>query len=306
MDNNYSLDGRIKELSFGSEKNIKNELHLDEKMQKNKSFAKYQLNKKKYKKRSQSIVSEPITSYGLILFSKNKISPSRYVLENTNSYIFLLYQRRDNFEYMDFLRGLWNSESQIIELFSLMSCDERDRIRNYTFQELWDDLWVVLDSRIYMEGFLKAKKKYDSIKSIIPDFLNTTESCVIYPPWGFPKGKKNGYNEDSLECALREFEEETKLSISTSVKIIQKTPLIETFKGSNGKIYSTHYFIAEIAEPLTPLTYDTPHCIRKTTISEEASDIKWFTLEESTDYLNPQRQEILLEALEIIKSSNNN
>jgi 8-oxo-dGTP pyrophosphatase MutT (NUDIX family) len=259
-----------------------------------------QSTKKNYKKRGKIVAIDPITSYGLILYSKNKIKelPNNF----KDSYLFLLYQRRDNFEYMDFLRGIWNSETQILELFSLMSCDERERIRNYTFQELWDDLWVVLDCRIYKEGFLKAKKKYESIKSNIPYFLDKTKSRIIYPPWGFPKGKKNGYNEDSLECALREFEEETKFSILSNVKIIQKEPLIETFKGSNNKIYSTHYFIAEIPEPLLAVTYDTPHCIRKTTISEEAADIGWFTLEECKKYLNPQRQEILSQTIEIIKN----
>jgi ADP-ribose pyrophosphatase YjhB (NUDIX family) len=261
--------------------------------EKNNLFVKHKLNKKKYKKRCKPIAVEPITSYGLILFSKNKI-------EENKSILFLLYQRRDNFEYMDFLRGIWTSETQILNLFSLMSCDERERIRNYTFQELWDDLWVVLDCRIYREGFLKARKKYESIRDMIPYFLDKTKSYTTYPPWGFPKGKKNGYNEDSLECAIREFEEETKFSILSSIKVVQKNPLIETFKGSNDKIYSTHYFIAEIPHPLPIVTYSTPHCIRKSTVSEEAADIGWFTLEESEKYLNLQRFEMLSQVLEII------
>jgi hypothetical protein len=104
---------------------------------------------KGYKKRNSfSSFNDPITSYGIILFSRNE-----------NGILFLLYQRRDNFEYMDFLRGLWQSESQLPSLFELMSYDERDRLRNYTFDELWNDLWVKHDSKIYREGYSMAKNK---------------------------------------------------------------------------------------------------------------------------------------------------
>lgn len=258
----------------------------------------YNSNKKKYKKRKQFNISEPITSYGLILFS---LSHSKKDSSSEKEPLFLIYQRRDNFEYMDFLRGAWSSEGQLPALFSLMSDDERERIRNYTFQELWDDLWVVQECRIYRDGLSKAKKKYDSVKSQIPNLLDTTTSCIRYPPWGFPKGKKNGYHEDSLKCAIREFEEETKLPISSEVKIMEDISFTENFKGSNGKAYATHYYLGEIPIPLYPTPYSTPHCIRKSTISEEAANIGWFSLEESKKYLNPRRQSILRGAFEVIE-----
>lgn len=261
--------------------------------------------KKKYKK-SKSFVVEPITSYGLILFSMSKPDENEFhhslsETDGSEKPVFLLYQRRDNFEYMDFLRGIWGSENQLPALFSLMSHEERERIRNYTFQELWDDLWVIQNCRIYREGFAKAKKKYDSIKNSIPVLLDKTTSCVKSPPWGFPKGKKNGYNEDPVRCAIREFEEETKITISTDVKIIQDIPFTEIFKGSNGKSYSTQYYLAEIPKPIYTQPHSTPNCIRKSTISEEASNIGWFTFEECKMYLNPRRYSILRGVMETIE-----
>ena len=163
-------------------------------------------NKKKYKKRRQCNAIEPITSYGLILFCfPENPGESSSSEEDIEGPLFLIYQRRDNFEYMDFLRGVWVSEGQLPALFSLMSHEERERIRNYTFHELWNDLWVIQDCRIYKDGVTKAEKKYDSIKNQIPYLLDTTTSCIYHPPWGFPKGKKNGYHEDPLKCAIREF-----------------------------------------------------------------------------------------------------
>ena len=245
--------------------------------------------KKRFKKRRPYNVTEPITSYGLLLFSFRNSIP-----------YFLLYQRRDNFEYMDFLRGVWSSDGQLPALFSLMSHDERKRIREYTFQELWDDLWVEHDCRIYRDGFGKAKKKYDSIRNRIPHILDTTNSHIKTPPWGFPKGKKNGYYEDAQICALREFEEETHISIK-NISIVQADPFIENFKGSNGKAYATHYYLAEIPSLLPTDSYSTPQCIRKTTISEEASDVEWFNYGESGDHLNHRRRIILKSALENIE-----
>lgn len=256
-------------------------------------------NKKKYKKRKQFNISEPITSYGLIIYSLSSSTKVENKIFQEPS--FLIYQRRDNFEYMDFLRGVWSSEGQLPALFSLMSKEERERIRNYTFQELWDDLWIVQDCRLYRDGFVKAKKKYDSIKTQIPNLLDITTSCVKCPPWGFPKGKKNGFHEDPLTCAIREFEEETKLSISSNVKILEGVSFTENFKGSNGKAYATHYYLGGISNAIYPGIMHTPHCIRKTTISEEATAVGWFTLEETKKYLNPRRQSILRAALEKIE-----
>lgn len=251
----------------------------------------YYSKRKKYSKRRRPFnIIEPITSYGILLFSFQK----------DNTPVFLLYQRRDNFEYMDFMRGCWSSERQLFTLFSLMSHEERQRIREYTFQELWDDLWVEHNCRIYRDGFAKAKKKYDSIHSRIPQILDTTTSCTREPPWGWPKGKKNGYHEAPLACALREFKEETRLD-ARSINVISRAPYTENFKGSNGKEYITHYYLCEMLYPQEVLRMKTPQCIRETTISEEASEVQWFTYEEACAHLNPRRQAILRSTLGIIE-----
>ena len=193
--------------------------------------------KRKYKKKKETY--NPIISYGLIVYSRE--TPEGKLLSvdclEKKPY-FLIYQRRDNFEYMDFLRGIWNSIELLPSLFSSMSIEERNRIRNYTFQELWDDLWVEHDSRIYRDGFTKAKKKYDSIKHVIPYILDNTTSKINDTPWGFPKGKKNNSNEQMMTCAVREFNEETHIQVEESdimlnifeVQIIKNIPPIITLQ----------------------------------------------------------------------------
>ena len=251
-------------------------------------------NRRKYskKKKKKKYGIEPITSYGLILYTVMNDKP-----------VFILYQRRDNFEYMDFLRGIWISEGQLPSLFSLMSPDERRRIREYTFQELWNDLWVEHSCRIFRDGFSKAKRKYDSIRDKIPHLLDTTTSHIREPPWGFPKGKKNNFKEDPIACAIREFTEETRIP-SDLIQVSTTNSFVENFKGTNGKSYSTYYYLAKIDEPFYPKEVETPHCIRKTTISEEAIKVKWFTFEEASNLLNSRRQAILRTTLDIIDRNN--
>lgn len=271
--------------------------------------------RRRHKKKKDSC--NPITSYGLIVYSEGRPSKDRpsesLYLENNPSEIllsesrstkgvfpentekvpyFLLYQRRDNFEYMDFLRGIWYSAEVLPSLFSSMSIEERNRLRNYTFQELWDDLWVEHDSRIYRDGFIKAKKKYDSIKHIIPYILDNTTSKVNDPPWGFPKGKKNNPNEQMMTCAVREFTEETHIQVEEK-DIVKPEPYIEHFQGSNDKEYSTYYYLTKIPEMINPDKINTPGRIRSQAISEEASELKWVSYPEVLSFLHPRRQEII-------------
>lgn len=248
------------------------------------------INKKKFYS-YQNKNDEPVTSYGLIVFFKDIESDCVY---------FLLQQRRDTFEYMDFIRGIWRTETQLSSLFALMCEEERVRIRNYTFRELWDDLFVDKNSKMYKDSYIKSKKKYDMVRHLIPNILDTTQTHVVEPPWGFPKGKKNSYHESEVDCAIRETEEETKIS-ANSMTIIGNYKYSEQFSGTNCKTYATHYYLAEASEKFNPQKIEIPGCIRKYTMSEEARDVKWLTYTESSKFLNPRRYQLLHDALQHIK-----
>jgi len=237
--------------------------------------------KNKHKKYRHFNYVEPITSFGIIL---STIKDGKL--------LYLLYQRRDNVEYVEFMRGSWTNEGQLPALFSLMSHEERERIRSYTFSELWDDLWIEHNSRIYRDGMSKAMKKYDSIKHKIVELLDTTTSHISSPPWGFPKGKKNYPTEDPIKCALRELKEETRIP-TENIKPLWTSPLPENFKGTNGKAYATYYYVAFIPYTPLPSLIETPDCIRKHTISEEAGCIGWFSLKDCMGNLHPRRQKML-------------
>lgn len=237
-----------------------------------------------------------IVSYGIILFTISK-DP-----EKTPK--FLVYQRRDNYEYIDILRGNWHNEARFRELFSVLSEEEKERIQMYTFEELWDDLWINHTSRIHTDGYEKAKKKYASIKPKIPGIINNKNITFknAEPPWGFPKGKKIIHTKESdVECALREFGEEMRLP-TDELYMWEVKPFYELYKGNNNKSYSTHYFLAEVSEELATDVMDTPQCIRQTSLSEEAEQAKWMTYQEACLKLNPRRQMLLKKVSHLIET----
>jgi 8-oxo-dGTP pyrophosphatase MutT (NUDIX family) len=98
-----------------------------------------------------------------------------------------------------------------------------------------------------------AKHSYYSLESMV----NECKQSWAEPEWGFPKGKRN-YNESDVDCALREFYEETGFKNRNMAFLINNiAPYEEVFMGSNYKSYKHRYFLmyvdynASILEKMT-------------------------------------------------------
>lgn len=238
----------------------------------------------------------PVTSYGIIL---------AYIQEGQEPK-FLLEQKRDTYGFIDFIRGLWTTIDNVYDALSLMTKEEKERLINYSFDEIWDDIWISKYLSIYKDGKARAKRKYDSlgdIKKFIYDYeimignpvKNTCSSTIREAPWGFPKGRADT-GEDYIKCALREFEEETQIPAS-KIRVWQLGPYTETFIGHNNRLYHTVYYLAYCNE-LLPIKYiETNDVIRKKMVSDEVSDLKWVTYREACALINPRRQALLKKVL---------
>jgi 8-oxo-dGTP pyrophosphatase MutT (NUDIX family) len=102
----------------------------------------------------------PITSYGVIAFRFYK---------NENGIIerqYLMIRRRDTLGYVDFLRGKYHiyNRKYIKNLIKQMTNDEIEKIKKYTFDELWYDLW-----------------KDNANNNVPPPTFITTENGVLNP-----------------------------------------------------------------------------------------------------------------------------
>jgi ADP-ribose pyrophosphatase YjhB (NUDIX family) len=226
---------------------------------------------------------EPITSWGIILINltsinknldklvnhsnniniKNKvfnIFPQNYKdLENLSSYMnnvrFLMVQRRHSIGFMDFLRGRYKIDNvdQINSLFQHMNKNEIELIKTKSFDELWCEMWNNDQHRInnLKKDFNIAKTQFEKLKNgegidlDLDFFVNNINPLYKFNEWGFPKGRKDR-NETPIDCALREFKEETGMDVSKIKLINNIQPIEENLIGTNGIPYRHIYYVAEI------------------------------------------------------------
>jgi 8-oxo-dGTP pyrophosphatase MutT (NUDIX family) len=101
--------------------------------------------------------------------------------------------------------------------------------------------------------------------------------------WEFPKGRRN-YQEKDLDCALREFEEETGICKKDLIIVENLMPFEEVFLGSNHKSYKHKYFLAYTEESCD-------NDVLQNYQQSEVSKIEWKTLEECLDSIRPYNLE---------------
>jgi 8-oxo-dGTP pyrophosphatase MutT (NUDIX family) len=185
----------------------------------------------------------PITSYGILAFT-----------QINSSIKFLMIRRKDSFGYIDFIRGKYSLHNiyQIQNIIDEMSIMEKERILEEPFEKLWYNMWGEITSAQYKNEELLSVKKFDALREGIlidnkivklKDIVEKSETKWLETEWEFPKGRRN-FKEKDLECALREFEEETGIPQSKIIVIENIMPFEEIFIGSNYKSYKHKYFLA--------------------------------------------------------------
>jgi 8-oxo-dGTP pyrophosphatase MutT (NUDIX family) len=101
--------------------------------------------------------------------------------------------------------------------------------------------------------------------------------------WEFPKGRRN-FKEKDLDCALREFEEETGI-FRTNIHIIYNIlPFEETFIGTNHKSYKHKYFLAYYKDEGNDKNLNNFQ-------KSEVSKLEWKTFEDCLESIRPYNLE---------------
>lgn len=246
--------------------------------------------------------NHPIISYGIICYrlvynsNLNGISPE-----------YLMVQRKDSLSYVEFIRGKYNikAKSYIMDMFSLMTEEERQGIKINTFDNLWQTLWcknLSDDSKSFSKEYKEAYDKFNMLKNgyyikngnemtffSIDYITDNTKSKFDETEWGFPKGRRN-INECDIHCAIREFKEETGISSKSIYVSHYIKPLEEVFSGSNNVRYKHVYYVAKMIDnskvSLNPLN--------KQQI-KEIRNIQWFNYTDAQNKIrdtNIERKEL--------------
>ena len=183
----------------------------------------------------------PIISYGIIGYK---------IISGEVNY--MMIQRKDTMGYTDFVRGKYRefNKNELLNIFiQEMTPREKKNIRTLSFDRIWNDMWICKKSGIYITEYNRAKAKFNNLDL---DALPLDEpSRYTTKEFGFPKGRKNSC-ESCLNCAIREFQEETGFNKNDITLHEDIEPLIETFTGSNGVCYTHVYYLANVNSNKTP------------------------------------------------------
>ena len=223
----------------------------------------------------------PITSYGIILFRST-----------SDGIQFLMIIRKDSFGYIDFIRGKYSPYNiyQIQNIVNEMSIQEKERILTDSFDQLWKKMWGETSNIQYKNEEISSSKKLDIIRNgimvndeliTLKDIVNKSTTHWKETEWEFPKGRRNNKEKD-LDCALREFEEETGISKNKITMVENILPFEEIFIGTNHKSYKHKYFLAyatEINEELDNFQVT------------EVSKIEWKSFENCVEIIRPYNLE---------------
>jgi len=199
---------------------------------------------------------------------------------------------------MEFIRGKYNinEKSYIIKLINGMTYSEHNMLYTKSFDEIWIYAWChnPLATFKHTKEYLESKQKFE--------FLITNNIIGVYyissnknhSEWGFPKGRKK-IKELDIDCAIREFGEETGLNKSDIDIIENIEPFEEIFYGTNNILYKHIYFIAKINKEDSTL-YINDKCLEQI---REIRSIKWCSYENVLNNIknhNIERKELFKRA----------
>lgn len=217
----------------------------------------------------------PIMSFGIICFRE---------WEGKLEYIMI--QRKDSLCFMEFIRGKYEPSNikYIKDLFRNMTASERALILTSSFEDLWNQVWFQPFIPRHTQEFTDAKRKFDCLNT--RDIIDTTTSPYLEPEWGFPKGRRR-LREHDVDCAIREFSEETGFS-RDDIALIDNQAYEEVFYGTNNILYRHVYYLALLHKNQNKNIIVDPANIHQ---AREVRKIEWYKYKDADALIRPHNQE---------------
>lgn len=232
----------------------------------------------------------PIMSFGLIC----------YKLDDNNELKFLMLQRKDSLSFMEFIRGKYEiyDHNYIKSLLSNMTINERNMILKNNFDMIWNYLWYQNNNNIKItKEYLESKQKYEILvpSNFFQNYIKTISTIFNEQEWGFPKGRRK-LKEYDIECAIREFYEETRIKRDDIHIYSNIEPFEEIFFGTNNVLYKHSYYIAKLTNNNITASVDNK-CLEQI---REVRSLKWFNFNEVISHIKKYN----VERIELFKCIN--
>jgi 8-oxo-dGTP pyrophosphatase MutT (NUDIX family) len=239
---------------------------------------------------------KPVLSCGILLL-RNKERPNSPVKLpiNVEDIELLMIRRKDSMSYTEFMRGKYdiNDSAYVSRLLQNMTQSEIESLNTQTFESLWSKMWNNVER--YDHEMRLANEKFDAVFEIVKE----SSSVYTEPEWGFPKGRRYRCESD-LQCAEREFFEETNIPRSAYISV-KDVEFNEIFIGTNGIPYEHKYYLGIVVQP------DQVNIHQKFTPVQrrEISAIGWKTLSDCIQLTRPHysgRESLLVDLSNFVKS----
>lgn len=225
----------------------------------------------------------PVLSCGNLVFRTDKDEPQ-----------VLMIQRKDSLCFIEFIRGKYDvfNIDYIQILVDKFTIDEKRSIINSSFDELWSTLWMIdIDTIQKNSDYHKGHDKFMRLRTgfhfkkrdifiNLQYFVDNSKTNYLTTEWEFPKGRRNK-GESDLECAKREFNEETNYNEDDYKLIMNLEPFTEEFVGENRVRYKYLYYIGYLVNLEKEVFIDIANRDQVT----ELKGIKWATKRESLEMI---------------------
>lgn len=214
---------------------------------------------------------------------------------------YLMILDRHTPDYVQIILGNYDFEdvNYIRTLISRLTHTEIRLINCHTLTYLFVKYWTFSNRdalKLYRKQYNHSKRAFKALKNGIKnsngEYIKFQKIVQEINPqwtesdWGFPKGRRRrSCHELDIECAKREFQEETGIHPSY-YNVLPIPPFEETFQGSNGITYRHLYYLAEAKEYI-PIYLD-PNNVHQTT---EIRKIGWYTYESGVNMIRGYHKE---------------
>ena len=250
------------------------------------------------------ICNQPVSSFGVVCF--------RMRIDGVPEY--LMVQRKDSLSFVEFIRGKYNVQNRgyVLKLLSNMTTPERHMLATSDFDTLWHGFWQSDHNRSFMKEYELSKGRFGMLRSGYylrppsgpPAFfsmdvaLASTRADHDDTEFGFPKGRRN-INETDLQCALREFSEETGV-VASDVQVLPGVGTFEeVFVGSNNVRYRHVYFVASLKDGAAAWAQRGVVPVADAEQLREVKAVGWFDADGVTARIraeNPERRDAFVRA----------